>query len=110
MKDSFVEFIFDQLEALPEVECRAMFGGHGLYQEEVFFGIVFKGRLFFKTDAKSAPLYRRRGMKPFRPNARQTLKSYYELPADIIEDRDELTEWARRAIAAATRTEASRSR
>jgi len=29
-------------------------------------------------------------MKPFRPNAKQTLKSYYRVPIDIIEDGDQL--------------------
>jgi DNA transformation protein len=37
-------------------------------------------------------------MKPFRPNAKQTLKSYYQVPVDIIEDADELREWAEKAI------------
>jgi DNA transformation protein len=98
--DSFADFILDQLQDLPDLECRAMFGGHGLYQDEIFFAIVYKSRLYFKTDAASAAVYRRRGMKPFRPNARQTLKNYYEVPADIIEDRDELAAWGKRAIAA----------
>lgn len=75
-----------------------MFGGHGLYEGQVFFGILFKNRLYFKTDPASLPPYIERGMKPFRPNARQTLKSYYEVPVDLIEDPDELTLWARRAI------------
>ena len=99
--DSFADFILDQLQDLPDVGCRAMFGGHGLYQDETFFAIVYKSRLYFKTDAASAALYRRRRMKPFRPNARQTLKNYYEVPAEIIEDRDELGAWAKRAIAVA---------
>jgi len=33
-------------------------------------------------------------MKPFRPNAKQILKTYYEVPVDIIEDAEELTAWA----------------
>jgi len=37
-------------------------------------------------------------MKPFRPNAKQTLKTYYEVPLDIIEDRDQLSTWAKMAI------------
>ena len=37
-------------------------------------------------------------MKPFRPNAKQTLKNYYGVPLEIIEDRDELCEWAMKAI------------
>ena len=99
--DSFADFIIDQLRDLPDIDYRAMFGGHGIYQDEVFFGIVARGRLYFKTNVHSAALYRRRGMKPFRPNAKQTLKNYYEVPVEVLEDRDELAEWARRAIAVA---------
>lgn len=100
-EDSFADFIVDQLELLPDLDCRRMFGGHGLYQDEIFFAIIARGRLYFKTDGKSAAVYRRRGMKPFRPNAKQTLKNYYEVPGEVVEDRDELAAWARRAIAVA---------
>lgn len=96
--DSFKNFVLDQLEELPELECRSMFGGYGLYQGEIFFGIIFKGRLYFKTNARTVVPYRRLGMKPFRPNSKQTLKSYYEVPVDIIEDCDRLATWAKEAV------------
>ena len=98
--DSFSYFILDQLRELDGVEARRMFGGHGLYQDETFFGIIHKGKLFFKIDESTVQEYRLRKMKPFRPNAKQMLKSYYQVPVDIIEDADELREWAMRAIAA----------
>ncbi len=97
-EDSFKDFVLDQLQDLDELDCRPMFGGYGLYQGDIFFGIIFKGRLYFKTDARTAGPFIKMGMKPFRPNARQTLKNYYELPVDILEDRDRVTEWARKAI------------
>ncbi len=99
MKDeSFKEFVLDQLGELGEVDCRAMFGGYGLYRGQLFFGIIFKGRLYFKTSPASRRPYLEMGMKPFRPNAKQTLKTYYEVPVDIIEDRGQLVAWARKAI------------
>ena len=64
-----------------------------------FFGIIHKGRLYFKTDSASVSAYRERQMKPFRLNVRQTLKTYYEVPVDIIEDAEELAHWADRATA-----------
>jgi DNA transformation protein len=96
--DSFKEFVLDQLNDLGGVTCRAMFGGHGLCQDGAFFGIIFKGRLYFKTNATTAKSYIEKGMKPFRPNAKMTLKTYYEVPVDIIEDSDRLTKWAGKAI------------
>ncbi len=95
---SFKEFILDQIGGLGGVEARPMFGGHGLYREGTFFGIVFRGRLYFKTDTATRRSYRASGMKPFRPNAKQTLKNYYEVPAEVIEDPDRLIAWAEAAI------------
>lgn len=104
MKDeSFKDFVLDQLRSLEDVECRAMFGGYGLYQDDTFFGILYKGRLYFKTDEVTVIAYKKLGMKPFRPNAKQTLKSYYRVPADILEDHDHLTNWARKAIRSQTK-------
>ena len=49
------------------------------------------------TDATTAPRYRARGMKPFTPNAEQTLTNYFEVPVDVLEDAGELTIWAQQA-------------
>lgn len=97
---SFRDFVLDQLSDLDGVSCRAMFGGHGLYLGDAFFGIVFEGQLYLKTDDATRAEYEHRGMRTFRPNARQTLTSYYEVPADVLEDAGQLAEWARRAAAA----------
>lgn len=75
-----------------------MFGGHGLYRDGVFFGIVYKGRLYFRVTDDSVPAYRKFGMKSFRPNATQTLKAYYEVPVDVVEDAERLTAWAVQAL------------
>jgi len=100
--DSFREFVLDQLDGLGWLECRPMFGGHGIYSESVFFAILFKGRLFFKTDEDSRGLYLEKGMNPFRPSEKQTLKTYYEVPADVLEDPDVLVEWAEKAVKSQT--------
>jgi DNA transformation protein len=93
-QDGFKDFVLDQLTDLRGVACRAMFGGYGLYQRGTFFGIIHKDRLYFKVAPKTVGLYKEQDMKPFRPNAKQTLKSFYEVPVDIIEDSEHLAEWA----------------
>ena len=97
-EDSFKNFVLDQLQELDDVEARRMFGGYGLYQDETFFGIIHNGRLYFKIDDATVGEYRRRKMKPFRPNPKQTLKTYYQVPVDIIEDADQLRQWAEKAV------------
>ena len=95
--DGFKDFILDQLADVRGITCRTMFGGFGLYHGEVFFGIINKGQLYFKTDTFTRSAYIQRGMKPFHPNAKQTLKNYYEVPVDVLEDGEQLTTWAARA-------------
>ena len=68
--ESFKDFVLDQLHELDDVEARRMFGGYGFYQDETFFGIIYKSCLYFKIDESTVGEYRKRKMKPFRPNAR----------------------------------------
>jgi DNA transformation protein and related proteins len=97
---SFKDFILDQLSALPDVRPKAMFGAHGLYQDDHFFAILDEGRLFFKTDGQSQSDYVARGMGPFTYESKGRVRtmSYHEVPPDVLENPMELTAWARRAI------------
>src|SRR5207253_1089050 len=85
---------------LPELRARAMFGAHGLYSGNAFFGILDEGRLFFKTDAASQADYTSRGMGPFTytSKGRTMTMHYHEVPPDVLENAPELVEWAQRAI------------
>jgi DNA transformation protein and related proteins len=96
--DGFIDFVMDQLADLSHVTARAMFGGHGLYSQSIFFGILRKDRVYFKVTAATTHRYKDHGMKPFRPNAKQTLTSFYEVPIDILEDAEAMTQWATDAI------------
>jgi DNA transformation protein len=93
--DSFRDYVLEQLGE--EASFRAMFGGYGIYHGDRIFGILHRGRLYFTTGPLTRPEYVKRGMKPFKPNARQTLKTYYEVPADVLEHAETLRVWAQRA-------------
>lgn len=97
---SFRDFVLEQLDGLHGLRCKPMFGGHGLYLNDAFFGIIHHGVLYFRTDPASRPEFERRGMRSFMPNPGQRLKAYFEVPAEVLEEPDELAAWARRAVAA----------
>jgi DNA transformation protein and related proteins len=101
--DSFKEFVLDQLSGLPDVRAKAMFGAHGIYCGENFFGILDEGRLFFKTDTTNKADYTARGMSAFTYESKgKTLTmSYHEVPPEILEQPLELSLWARKAVAVA---------
>lgn len=96
--DGFKDFVLDQMADLRGLTCRAMFGGYGLSYKGTFFGIIHKGRLYFKVTPETVDQYKTHGMSPFRPNPRQTLKSFYEVPVDVIEDAEQLNEWAEQSV------------
>ena len=104
-EESFKQFVLDQLDALPQVRLRAMFGGHGLYQADRFFGILMDGRLYFKTDEQTRAAYLERGRRPFiyEKTRRITTRNYFEVPPEVLENREELVLWASRAVQAAAR-------
>lgn len=96
--DGFVEFVCDQLASIDGIAHRPMFGGYGLYCGSTFFGIVYRGGLYFKTSEATRQQYVEWGAEPFQPNARQRLKAYYEVPPDAIDDAGRLATLAGEAI------------
>lgn len=98
--DGFKDFVLDQLTDLRGLTCRAMFGGYGLSYKGTFFGIIHKGRLYFKVTPATVERYKTHGMKPFRPNAKQTLKSFYEVPVEAIDNPEQLSDWAQKSFQA----------
>jgi len=95
--DSFRDYVLVQLANLIGLRCRRIFGGHGFYCGEHFFGIVYDGRLYFKTHPDTLPDYFSRHCAVFAPSEKQVLKNYREVPIEILEDAAQLTSWLARA-------------
>jgi DNA transformation protein len=100
VSDAYRDFILDQLSALGAVRCRAMFGGHGLYLGPVFFGILHRGRLYLRAIPRSEEAAGAPRPRPFHPRPGLTIRSYHEVPAEILEDPERLGALAREAVAA----------
>ena len=96
---SFTAFVLDQLRGLGPVDARKMFGGEGLYWNGQIFGLIDDGRLYFRVAEASLARYEAMGSKPFEPWPGHVMKGYYEVPAEILEDLDEVAAWAREAWA-----------
>ncbi|MCB9914651.1 MAG: TfoX/Sxy family DNA transformation protein [Planctomycetes bacterium] len=97
--DDSLEYVLGQLAGLGEVRARRMFGGVGLYAEELFFGLIAGGVLFLKVDDATRPDYEARGSEPFRPYGdERAMRGYYELPSEVLEKPREAVRWAQRAL------------
>jgi DNA transformation protein len=95
--DSFRDFVLEQLASLDGLLSKRMFGGYGLYCGEQFFGIVFDGRLYFKTHPETLLIYMEYHAAVFAPSEKQVLKNYREVPVNILEDNESLLHWAKKA-------------
>ena len=73
-----------------------MFGGWGVYKDGVIFAIIVDDQLYFKVDDSNKSRYEKRGSRPFTYALRGKLiaMSYWEVPAEVIDDRDEIKRWA----------------
>lgn len=94
-KVGFPEDILAALARTGPIRSRAMFGGIGLYREDVFFAILWKGRLYLKSRSPLVVAGRR--LKPFRPRPTLTMSSYYEVPASALSNRTALLRLIRAA-------------
>lgn len=83
---------------------RKMFGGYGLYKNGLCFALITSGKLFFKVNETNRMDYEQYGSKPFqfaKKNGMVMLTSYWEVPADIIEDREAIVTWIEKSVAVA---------
>jgi DNA transformation protein and related proteins len=101
---AFLQYVLEQLERLRGITQRRMFGAVGLYCDDVFFAVIDDDTLYFKVDDTTRPDYASRGSTPFRPykDKPEVSMTYYTVPADVLDDSEELVSWARRSVAVAS--------
>ena len=104
----YLEYVLEQLAGVGRLTSRRMFGGVGLYSDDLFFALLSGDALYFKVDASNRADYEARGARQFMPfpdrpegDKRHSGMGYFELPADALEDADECVAWARRSVAVA---------
>lgn len=104
VSDDFLQYVLEQLSGLGQVTPRRMFGGVGLYHAEQFFGLIARDTLYLKVNDSNRGDYEARGMNRFQPFADKPHWSmtYYEVPADTLEDPEECAAWARKSVAIAS--------
>jgi len=103
VSSEYLDYVHDQLSGLGGVTSRRMFGGAGLYCDEFFFALIDNDTLYLRVNDANRADFATRGMGQFRPypDSPQLSMSYYETPADVLEDAAALVAWARRSVAAA---------
>jgi len=100
------EFLADLFSHFGPVTMRRMFSGYGISADGVNFAMSLRSGLYFRADEVTIPRFEAEGCGPFQYQTSAktvTVNSYWQLPARLFDDPEELSEWARAALAAAQR-------
>ena len=91
------------MRAFGPIEAKRMFGGWGLYREDVFFGLVIRDTLYLKTDESNRAEFESRNLEPFTfvKGGETVVTSYRAAPEEALEDPHVMARWAKGAYAAA---------
>jgi DNA transformation protein and related proteins len=100
------DFLIELFAGFGPVTIRRMFSGFGISADGTNFALSLRGGLYLRADEESIPRFEAEGSKPFSYQTRAktvTVASYWTLPERLYDDPDEMTDWARAALAAAQR-------
>lgn len=87
-----------------------MFGGAGIFADGLMIALVSDGEIFLKADEQTIPTLEAEGSRPFTYGAknRRVVMSYWRLPERLLDDPEELGNFARAALGAAHRAQAKK--
>jgi DNA transformation protein len=95
VRDEFAKHLRDLLQPLGQVRLRRMFGGYGIYADELFFAVIVDQQLYFKVDAVSRPLFEAAGLGEwiYVKDGKPVHMNYFRPPEDIFDDEEALLLW-----------------
>lgn len=111
LDNGFVAHCMELLAMLGPIRAKRMFGGHGLYADDVFVAIITGDQLYLKTDHQTRPRFEAAGCAEFRYDRRAKDGSvttaslgYYQPPEEALESAALMAPWARLSMEAALRS------
>lgn len=103
---SFSEFVKEVFAPFGSISVRKMFGGAGVYCDELFFAIIADDAVYLKVDDETRGEFEARGLEPFTYEMKDgggIVMSYYNAPEELFDEEDELKRWTGLALGAAYR-------
>jgi DNA transformation protein len=100
----FTLHCLELLSALGRPRAKAMFGGVGLYVDDLFIALIADDRLYLKANASTQAAFEAAGCEPFRytmKDGREMTMGYWTAPEEALDSPEAMRPWARRAMEAA---------
>jgi DNA transformation protein len=115
MSNGLVDHALELLAVLGAARARRMFGGHGLYVDDIFIALIADDRLYLKADEQTRPRFQAAGSEPFVYTRRtdgnpgdHIALGYWTVPPEAMESPALMLPWARLALEAALRARAEK--
>ena len=107
----FIEFLHEVFESFGSIQAKRMFGGYGIYHDDLMFGLVIDNQLYLKGDAENLAFFEAQGLGPFIYNmkGKAVQLSYHQAPEAMLDERELAAQWARRSWDAALRAQAAKA-
>ena len=103
--DPFHEFVAELFAPMGSVSIRRMFGGAGVFRDGLMFALLGDDTVYLKTDARLRADLEAEGSAPFiwiKPSTGEAIDmGYVSLPSCAMDDPDEASAWAKRALGVA---------
>jgi len=108
MSTELLDHCLELLAPLGPLRSRRMFGGWGIYADDLFIAIIAFEQLYLKADAQSEAYFEAQGCTRFsyeREGQTATLR-YFCPPEEAMESPALMAPWGRLALEAAVRARA----
>ncbi len=107
----YVDHCVELLSASGAVRARRMFGGWGLYLDELFVALILNEQLYLKVGATNREAFAAEGCAPFVYEAagKQVSLGFWSAPAEAMDSPTLMAPWVRLAQQAALSAVASRT-
>jgi DNA transformation protein len=101
----FVTHCLELLATLGQPRAKRMFGGHGLYVDEIFVAVLDSDTLYLKTDATTQPTFEGAGRQAFiyESSGKLVNLNFWTVPDEAMESPELFRPWGRLAMEAALR-------
>ena len=106
-----VDLCLELLAPLGRPRSRRMFGGHGIYVDELFIALITDDGPYLKADTLAQPAFVAAGCQSFSYQTkagRQGVMAYWSAPSEALESPALMLPWARLAIDSALRAAAAK--
>lgn len=104
-----LDYLIDHLAPMGDARGRAMFGGFGVYLDGFIIGIIAFDTFYLKADETNRPAFEAAGSQPFtyqQGKHTATMTAYWECPADVLEEPEQLRAWAATSLSVSRRAKA----